>query len=138
VSNPISSINLILIWGHVSSSDASRPSFATLVQHAITCASDEALQTFTGTEDSDDWLNVDAADFDDMLARTMGTTGKGTASRSAGVDSMDVDSSNGAMAGEEEEEASAKDQAARLRQLAEKVGKFVEGKGTVEGATFAG
>lgn len=73
-------------------------------------------------EDSDDWMNVDAANFDDMLERTR--------SQSQSQE-MDVDStSDGA------EERIAKEQANKLQGLAAKVQKFVEGEGDVEGARF--
>ncbi|KAI0768553.1 SGT1-domain-containing protein [Trametes elegans] len=106
--------------------DASRPSFATVVQGALgEYTDDRGLPS--GEEDSDDWLNVDAADFDAMLEKTAGDKkGKGKA-----TEAMDVDSP------EDEEERVAKAQAARLKDLAQKVEEFVEGEGDVEGARFA-
>lgn len=83
----------------------------------------------SGEEDPDDWLNVDAADFDAMLEKTAGGSkgkGKGTA-----TDRMDVDASG------DEEERVAKAQAARLKDLAKQVEDFVEGEGDLEGARFA-
>ncbi|EIW64525.1 SGT1-domain-containing protein [Trametes versicolor FP-101664 SS1] len=108
--------------------DASRPSFATVVQAAIVQYTDHRGLP-SGEEDSDDWLNVDAADFDAMLEKTAGSSrdkGKGRAS-----DRMDVD------APEDEEERIAKAQAARLKDLAKQVEDFVEGEGDLEGARFA-
>lgn len=112
----------------IRSSDASRPSFATVVQAAIVQYTDHRGLP-SGEEDSDDWLNVDAADFDAMLEKTAGSSrdkGKGRAS-----DRMDVDAS------EDEEERIAKAQAARLKDLAKQVEDFVEGEGDLEGARFA-
>ncbi len=109
-------------------SDASRPSFATVVQAAIVQYSDDRGLP-SEEEDTDDWLNVDAADFDAMLEKTAGSSrdkGKGRA-----TDKMDVDAS------ENEEERLAKAQAARLKDLAKQVEDFVEGEGDLEGARFA-
>lgn len=77
-------------------------------------------------EDPDDWLNVDAGDFDQMLEKTMG-------SRNKVQDAMDVDKPT---AGETEEDRVAKEQASKLQDLAQKVENFVEGEGDVEGAKF--
>ncbi|CDO70264.1 hypothetical protein BN946_scf184942.g64 [Trametes cinnabarina] len=106
--------------------DATRLSFATAVQAALgRYTEDRGLPS--GEEDPDDWLNVDAADFDAMLEKTMGADkGKEKAS-----DAMDVDAS------EDSEERVAKAQAARLKDLAKKVEEFVEGEGDLEGARFA-
>ncbi|KAH9890964.1 SGT1-domain-containing protein [Cubamyces lactineus] len=108
--------------------DSSRPSFATAVQAALSQYPDD--RDFPSTEeDSDGWLNVDAADFDAMLENTAGDKkGKGRA-----ADAMDVDHAEG----EDEDERIAKAQAARLKDLAKKVEEFVEGEGDVEGARFA-
>jgi hypothetical protein len=112
-------------------SDASRLSFATLVQHAVARAGTSAVVDSQESEDSDAWLNVDADDFDDMLAKTMGTGGA-SQKPAPTSDAMDVDT-----VGSAAEDEMADTQAARLRELAQKVSQFVEGKGTVEGATFA-
>jgi hypothetical protein len=74
------------------------------------------------TEDSDDWMNVDAANFDDMLERTRSQP------QSQG---MNVDSTSA-----EVEEIVAKEQTNKLQDLAAKVQKFVEGEGDAEGARF--
>ncbi|KAL7285726.1 hypothetical protein ACG7TL_000831 [Trametes sanguinea] len=101
-------------------------SFATAVQAALSQYTDDRGLP-SDAEDSDDWLNVDAADFDAMLEKTMGTdNGKQRAS-----DDMDVD------AADDPEERVAKAQAARLKDLAKKVEEFVEGEGDLEGARFA-
>ncbi|OSD05949.1 SGT1-domain-containing protein [Trametes coccinea BRFM310] len=106
--------------------DASRQSFATAVQAALSQYTDDRGLP-SDAEDSDDWLNVDAADFDAMLEKTMGTdNGKQRVS-----DDMDVD------AADDPEERVAKAQAARLKDLAKKVEEFVEGEGDLEGARFA-
>jgi hypothetical protein len=97
-----------------------------LVQQAISRAPADVLAAPQADEDTEEWLNVDAADFDDMLARTMGRPAADAAT-SGDANAMDVDAGG---------EGAADAQAKRLRDLAEKVGAFVEGKGTVEGATF--
>lgn len=107
-------------------SDASRPSFANAVQTAISHYTDDLLKP-ADEEDPDDWLNVDASGFDEMLEKTMGgSKGKGKA-----TDAMDVD------VPEDDEDRVAKAQAERLRDLAKKVEQFVEGEGDLEGARFA-
>ncbi|KAI9066682.1 SGT1-domain-containing protein [Trametes sanguinea] len=106
--------------------DASRQSFASAVQAALGQYTD-VRGLPSGEEDPDDWLNVDAADFDAMLEKTMDADkGKQKAS-----DDMDVD------AAEDPDERVAKAQAARLKDLAKKVEEFVEGEGDLEGARFA-
>ncbi|KAH9853055.1 SGT1 protein-domain-containing protein [Lenzites betulinus] len=108
--------------------DASRPSFASVVQAALNQFSDNQSLP-VGEEDSDDWLNVDAADFDAMLEKTAGADkGKG---KSKAADAMDVDPTK------DEDERVAKAQAARLKDLAKQVEDFVEGDGDLEGARFA-
>ncbi|EJF66458.1 hypothetical protein DICSQDRAFT_176292 [Dichomitus squalens LYAD-421 SS1] len=108
--------------------DASRPSFATAIQAAISQYTDgRALPQ--QEEDPDDWLNVDAADFDAMLEKTMrGDKGEG---KERASNAMDIDRQ------EDEEDRIANMQATRLRDLAQKVENFVEGQGDVEGARFA-
>ncbi|TBU34976.1 SGT1 protein-domain-containing protein [Dichomitus squalens] len=108
--------------------DASRPSFATAIQAAVSQYTDDRALP-QQEEDLDDWLNVDAADFDAMLEKTMhGDKGKGEERAS---NAMDIDTQ------EDEEDRIAKMQATRLRDLAQKVEHFVEGQGDVEGARFA-
>ncbi|KAI8995380.1 SGT1-domain-containing protein [Trametes punicea] len=107
--------------------DASRPSFAAAVQVAINQYTDDrGLPSWE--EDSDDWLNVDAAALDAMLEKTMSATDKG---KERAANAMDVDSA------EDEDERIAKAQAARLKDIAKKVEEFVEGEGDIEGARFA-
>ena len=115
---------------HPRCSDASRPSFANAVQAAISQYPDHSVVPLDD-EDSDDWLNVDASDFDAMLEKTTGVD-KGKGKERVTVDgAMDVDPT------ESEEDRVAKAQAERLRDLAKKVEEFVEGEGDVEGARFA-
>jgi hypothetical protein len=78
-------------------------------------------------EDPDDWLNIDAGDFDHMLEKTMGS------SKNKVQDAMDVDKPTVV---ETEEDRVAKEQASKLQDLARKVENFVEGEGDVEGAKF--
>jgi hypothetical protein len=77
-------------------------------------------------EDPDDWLNVNANDFEAMLERTMGAKAK------EGPNVMDVDNPEA----EDSEERLASEQAIRLKDLAVKVEDFVEGEGDLEGAKF--
>ncbi|KAG1755004.1 SGT1 protein-domain-containing protein [Suillus paluster] len=102
--------------------DATRPSFATLFNSASSSAPEYLTEMPDEPEDSDDWMNVDAANFDDMLERTRSQPQS---------QAMDVDS-----AGDSAEEMVAKEQATKLHDLAAKVQKFVEGEGYVEGARF--
>ncbi|THH18092.1 hypothetical protein EW146_g2832 [Bondarzewia mesenterica] len=110
--------------------DASRPSFASLVTAAILKASPEATQPSQGLEDSDDWLNVDAQDFDRMLEKRLGVYKSGAQAKS---DAMDVDHPE---VEQTEEDRIAKEQASKLQDLAKKVENFLGGKGDIEGAKF--
>nr|GAT49701.1 predicted protein [Mycena chlorophos] len=102
--------------------DASRPSFAASVREAI-ARSKDVLPSIPPEEDSDDWLNINANDFDNMLETTMGN-------KSRSVDAMDVDPTA-------EEDQMASEQATRLKSLATKVEAFVDGEGDLEGALFS-
>lgn len=109
-------------------SDATRPSFASLVTAAISQAPADGLASTDVYEDSDEWLSVDARDFENMLETTMGSSSKQQQQQNI----MEVD-------GDEEQSAEdrvASEQASRLKNLATKVEAFVEGKGDLEGATF--
>ncbi len=97
-----------------------RPSFATLVTSAISRASED-IQFSDKNEDSDEWLNVDASSFEDMLQRTSGSDAKTKDS-----DGMDVD--------ETPEDRSASKQASQLRELALKAAELIEGEGHANGA----
>ncbi|KAJ7655173.1 SGT1 protein-domain-containing protein [Mycena polygramma] len=103
--------------------DATRPSFASLVTAAI--SQTPHLPETSVDEDSDQWLNVDAADFENMLETTMGSSKRQETA-------MQVDSNEE----ESTEDRLASDQASRLKSLATQVEAFVEGKGDLEGATF--
>lgn len=109
-------------------SDASRPSFATLVSNAIAEAGDAPILPATEKEDSDAWLNVDAADFDELMKRTVGQKDSSSA--------MDVDSGAIATGTDNDEEIMAMKQTERLQSFAAKVEDFVEGEGDLEGAQF--
>lgn len=87
---------------------------------ALSQASDVEFQDCE-QEESEDWLNLDAQDFETMLQGTMGPT-KPDAS------AMEVDSA---------EDRVAEEQASKLQDLAKKVEEFVEGEGDLEGARFA-
>ncbi|KAF8078293.1 SGT1 protein-domain-containing protein [Lyophyllum atratum] len=107
--------------------DASRPSFASQVNAAVSDSSQPSLIPQM-EEDSDEWLNIDAQDFEAMLEQTMGSS-----KRTAQTDVMDVDTP-----GNEKSAADrlASEQAAKLKELATKVESFVEGEGDLDGARF--
>lgn len=86
---------------------------------ALSQASDVDL-TVCGEEESDDWLSIDAEDFETMLQDTMGPT-------KPDADAMEVDNA---------EDRIASEQASKLQNLAKKVEEFVEGEGDLEGARF--
>jgi hypothetical protein len=69
-------------------------------------------------EGSDNWLDVGAEDFNLQNMEP---------GRSSGVDTMGVD---------RKEEELAQDQALKLKSLAQKIEKFVEGEGDLDGALF--
>jgi hypothetical protein len=128
-----------LTLSFVCCSDTSRVSFANQVNEAIarSSASEEGLCDSQSDEDVDDWLAINANDFDDMLEQTM-AKGRGANTKRMDVamaDSQtDVDGDGLASGAGEEERA--QQQASRLQDLAKKVGDFVEGKGDLEGARF--
>ncbi|KAF8489579.1 SGT1 protein-domain-containing protein [Gautieria morchelliformis] len=111
--------------------NASRPSFASLVNSAVSQArmqrgNGDDLPLLDGEEDSDEWLLIDESMVDNILAHVQMPSGRGEAD-------MDVDNekSRGAL-----EDKQAAEQADQLRTLASKVESFVVGQGDVEGATF--
>ena len=102
-------------------SDATRRPFSSLVNDAISRAQSQSETLVPLEEDSDDWLNVDADMLDGIL------TGAQRATDEAGrTEDKEILS----------EDTIAQAQAERLKGLAEKVEKFVEGQGDVEGARF--
>ncbi|KIY51330.1 SGT1-domain-containing protein [Fistulina hepatica ATCC 64428] len=104
--------------------ETSRPSFASLVTEAL--AKPSALPDVPSEEEADDWLNINATDFDAMLERTMQNQ------RTAKVNGDD--NADGATA----EDRMTSQQAERLKVLATKVESFIEGEGDIEGARFDG
>lgn len=110
---------------HTPLSGSQRLSFTQQVDSAILEAAsigDPGLQE----EDDDSWLSIDAEGFESKLERTMGP--RNTSGQTTG---MDVDAPE-----MPEEDRMASEQAARLKDLANKVEKFVEGEGDIEGARF--
>lgn len=83
----------------------------------------------SGPEDADDWLNVDAEDFDAMLEKKFGESSSGQTASAGASETVNGDVSK-------EEERLAQTQASRLQDLAKKVEEFVEGEGDLEGARF--
>ncbi|KAG8900124.1 hypothetical protein FRB99_006220 [Tulasnella sp. 403] len=108
--------------------NANRPSFTAMVDEAISLATpykDSVLSSSTVDveEDSDQWMTVTPEE----LERTL-ESGRQASS------AMDLDTPNNAKLGNEDAEAQR--QAEKLGSLAEKVNKFVRGKGDIEGALF--
>ncbi|KAH9968828.1 SGT1 protein-domain-containing protein [Russula dissimulans] len=106
--------------------DTSRPSFASQVNAAIAKANDP--KPSEDVEDPDDWLTINAEDFDSVLQEKMRRNETSSTSHA-----MDLDHSSHS---ETEEDAIATSRVAKLRDLANKVDAFVAGKGDVEGAMF--
>ncbi|KAJ4476672.1 SGT1 protein-domain-containing protein [Lentinula aciculospora] len=101
---------------------STRPSFTTLVNASISQASNDFEPPILD-EDDDDWLNIDAESFEDMMQRAPGTD------ETKQTDAMDVD--------QKSVEHTTSTQASQLRNLASKVEEFIGGMGDVEGARFA-
>lgn len=84
-------------------------------------------------EDSDGWLNIDADSLDQKLSETMySSSTKKAVDGEQPKDAMDVDKPKG----EDDGTRLAQDQADKLKGLASKIERFVEGQGTLEGAVF--
>ncbi|KAL5495628.1 hypothetical protein ACEPAI_1091 [Sanghuangporus weigelae] len=109
--------------------NATRPSFAILVNNAIAQAGENPTLPDL-EEDPDDWMNIDAENFDQKLEDTLRSKTKGT---SENTDAMEVDQTASV---EEQENRVAQAQADKLKGLASKIEKFVEDEGTLEGALF--
>ena len=110
-------------------SDTSRPSFASQVDAAIASVK-ELTEPLDRGEESDEWLSLNAEDFDQMLEDSR-TKGKSKAPQNGNA--MDIDKEKTA---ESAEDRLASEQAKRLKDLANKVEIFIEGEGDVEGAIF--
>ncbi|TDL28785.1 SGT1-domain-containing protein [Rickenella mellea] len=94
--------------------DSTRASFALSVNKAISRTARMSYESPGDDEDSDDWLNVDPETFESRAG----------------------DHSHEAMVIDHEGDPIAEAQAKNLSSLAEKVNKFVEGEGSMEGALF--
>lgn len=81
-----------------------------------------------GEEESDDWLTADEGTVDRMLTQSLPVR----ASSTVGAGDMDVNEENPRT----EFEDKVTKQAGQLRNLADKVEKFVEGQGDAEGVKF--
>lgn len=100
-------------------SDVTRPSFASKANAALKVAGCIDFSECP-EEEPDNWLDIDAENFDSLLQNMV-------PGHSSGVDTMVAD---------QKEEEIAQDQASKLKTLARKVEKFVEGEGDLEGALF--
>ena len=114
----------------LSTSDSSRLSFASQVDAAVAKAGEApVLPDFP--PDAEDWLNVDTEGLDAVLEGSRKQPQQGAAQDSAGVDKTNLNDSPAT------EDQIATEQTARLRDLAQKVEDFVDGKGDLEGAVFS-
>ena len=103
------------------------------MQAALDATPEGSIANVDVSEDSDDWLNVNADSFDAMLEERMGKA----AQQAKDPDAMDVDSKDGQAAQQKAmEDKVANDEAKKLQDLANKVENFVEGEGDLEGARF--
>lgn len=116
----------LIIQSTFSSSGASRPSFSSEINMAISQV--PTLPDVPDQEDSDEWLNIDAQDFDEILERA---TGSSKAETQRSMNPMDIEEPKA-----EAEDRLASAQATKLKELAAKVEEFVEGDGDIEGARF--
>ena len=117
-----------------------------LVNMAINRSPSEINDEPDVSEDSDDWLNIDAQDFDTLLSQKMGLSHstslaepKGESGGAMHVDRNGDANDDGGMSAREVKDAEdmlAREQALRLQDLAKRVEKFLGGKGDVEGAKF--
>jgi len=107
-------------------SDARRPSFADLVNKALQTNPEAALRN--EGEDPDDWLDVDPVALDHALKQYH-------QQKEGHVHGHPKDSNNVNDQGDDEDMV-ANEQAARLKELAERTRDFVEGEGALEGALF--
>ncbi|KAF9474292.1 SGT1-domain-containing protein [Pholiota conissans] len=105
--------------------NALRQSFTSQVDEAIAQYRDN-LNFVDIPEDSDDWLNIDAQEFEQMLEASYAKPKDDEAKDSSYR--MEVDASP--------EHRLASEQAKRLKDLASKVETFIEGEGGIEGALF--
>jgi len=94
-----------------------RPSFASKTNAALKAADDIDSSTCP-EEEPDNWLDIDAENFDSMLQDI-------APGQPDGTEEMDVD---------QKDERLAQDQASKLKSLARKVEEFVDGEGDLEGA----
>ncbi|KZT06347.1 uncharacterized protein LAESUDRAFT_679939 [Laetiporus sulphureus 93-53] len=114
--------------------DAGRPSFAAAVNATVSKAAGAPIPPAQREEDSDEWLNVNAEDFESMLEKNFGGN-VDVEDQGPLPDAMDIDKQTPTR--ESEEDRVAREQASKLKNLAKKVEEFIEGEGDIEGARFA-
>ncbi|PCH33386.1 SGT1-domain-containing protein [Wolfiporia cocos MD-104 SS10] len=112
--------------------DSTRSSFAVAVAAALSKSRAGNIALPEQDEDPDDWLNVNAEDFETMLEQNFGRKSQ---TPGGSANAMDIDHEKPST--ESEEDRVAKEQASRLQDLAKKVESFVEGEGDIEGARFS-
>ncbi|EJU01115.1 hypothetical protein DACRYDRAFT_80602 [Dacryopinax primogenitus] len=118
------------------SEDATRPSFASLVENALVppLPDEDAIRVSPQSqEDDDSWLSVRPQQLGSLLTQLPGNPAPSSMSPPRSEPKIhelnDVDM-------DEEEERLAHKEAERLRDMARKVEGFVQGEGELEGATF--
>ncbi|KAF8887981.1 SGT1 protein-domain-containing protein [Gymnopilus junonius] len=107
--------------------DATRQSFTSQVDEALSRR--DLRDHLDREEDPDDWLTVDAQEFEQMLENTLKRRKAGD---QKDQNAMDVDVNDLAF----DEDRIASQQAGQLKDLASKVEDFIQGKGELEGALF--
>ncbi|KIP11448.1 hypothetical protein PHLGIDRAFT_63844 [Phlebiopsis gigantea 11061_1 CR5-6] len=110
--------------------DSTRSSFASQVDTAVSRAG-ESLVLPDFPPDAEDWLNVDADGLDAVLEGSL----KQPQQRGT-QDSTNIDENKPGDSSTTEDQIAA-EQTAKLRDLAQKVEDFVDGKGDLEGAIFS-
>ena len=110
----------------INCSDISRPSFASQVDAAV-AGIKELPEPLDQGEDSEDWLTIDADNFDKMLEETLGKKKSKIQPDTSAVNTESTESAEDELVSE---------QAKQFVDLANKVESFVEGEGDMEGARF--
>lgn len=109
-----------------------RPTFSTLFQAALAQNGPSVAELGPKQPDSDaSWLQIDATSLDALMTERAGTASSRT--QAGGESGLDLSLPDDEM---DEDEVSAKEDDGGLGKLAERVGKFVGGRGELEGAVF--
>ena len=106
-----------------------RRPFAFDIDSAASRAGNEFISS--QDEDSDEWLDVNASDFDALLKQTSSQP----LDADKNVPQSGTDFGSGSAVGDTEDRV-ATQQAERLQRMAQKIENFVQGEGDLEGALF--